>query len=131
MITRAIQITIFIRDQEEAKQFYTEKLGFVVTAEMEFAPGWSYLTVAPSNKCETVLELMKADTPEREALIGRQAGDQIIIMFASDDIERDYREMKARGVKFHGEPQPVPGGKGVGFEDLYGNKFDLYQQLAP
>ena len=35
--------------------------------------------------------------------------------------------MKARGVIFQGEPQPVPGGKGVGFEDLYGNAFDLYQ----
>lgn len=35
--------------------------------------------------------------------------------------------MKDKGVIFHGAPAKVPGGKGVGFEDLYGNQFDLYQ----
>ncbi|REK75019.1 VOC family protein [Paenibacillus paeoniae] len=92
-----------------------------------FSPGWSYLTVAPSPNNETVLELVKADTPEREALIGRQAADQVHIMFASDDIDADYRRLKERGVNFHGQPQSVPGGRGVGFQDLYGNLFDLYQ----
>lgn len=32
-----------------------------------------------------------------------------------------------KGVVFHGEPTTVPSGKGVGFEDLYANQFDLYQ----
>ncbi|GAA0372752.1 VOC family protein [Bacillus horti] len=128
MITKAIQITVFVRDQGEAKAFYTEKLGFVVCADIEFAPGWSYLTVAPSASNETVIELVKADTPEREALIGKQGADQVLIMFATDDIERDYEELKARGVVFHGEPKSVPGGRGVGFEDLYGNQLDLFQQ---
>ncbi|MEX1135943.1 MAG: VOC family protein [Balneolales bacterium] len=127
MITKAIQITVFVKDQDEAKKFYTKVLGFVVISEMEFSPGWSYLTVAPDKNNETVLELTKADTPEREAMIGKQAADQILVMFATDDIEKDYREMKARGVVFHGEPKSVPGGKGVGFEDLYGNQFDMYQ----
>lgn len=127
MITRAIQVSIFVKDQEEAKRFYTEKLGFVVCMEEEFAPGWSYLTVSPDKNNETMLELLKADTPEREALVGRQGADQVLVMFATDDIDKDYREMKERGVIFHGEPQPVPGGRGVGFEDLYGNQFDLYQ----
>lgn len=50
-------------------------------------------------------------------------------MFETDDIERDYKEMKQRGVVFHGEPAVVPGGRGVGFEDLYGNQFDLFQAI--
>ncbi|WP_017726644.1 VOC family protein [Halalkalibacterium ligniniphilum] len=128
MITKAIQITIFVRNQVEAKQFYTEKLGFVVCAEDEFSPGWRYLTVAPHKNNETKLELVTADTPAQQALIGNQAADQILVMFATDDIERDYREMKAKGVVLHGEPKTVPGGKGVGFEDLYGNQFDLFQE---
>lgn len=127
MITKALQVTIFVKDQDEARKFYTEVLGFVVITDLEFAPGWSYLAVAPDKDNETVLELTKADTPEREALIGKQAADQALVMFASNDIEKDYRKMKARGVVFHGEPNPVPGGRGVGFEDLYGNQFDLYQ----
>ena len=127
MITQAAQISILVKDLEEANQYYTKKLGFIVRDEIEFSPGWKYLTVSPGSANETRLELVKADTPEQEEIIGRQAANQVLIMFLSDDIEKDYREMKARGVIFQGEPQPVPGGKGVGFEDLYGNAFDLYQ----
>lgn len=32
MITSAIQVTIFVRDLDEAKAYYTEKLGFHVVA---------------------------------------------------------------------------------------------------
>lgn len=128
MITQAIQISIFVKDVEEAKAFYLDKLGFVVRMEMELGPGWRYLTVAPTQDSETMLELVKADTPEKEALIG--TAGQVLVMFASDDIEKDYREMKARGVPFQGEPKTVPGGKGVRFQDLYGNQFDLYQPGA-
>ncbi len=127
MITQAAQVSILVKDLEEAKQFYTNKLGFTVRDEIEFSPGWKYLTVSPSSTNETRIELVKAETPEQEEMIGKQAADQVLIMFLSDDIEKDYREMKARGVVFHRKPQPVPGGKGVGFEDLYGNAFDLYQ----
>ncbi|CAG9623755.1 hypothetical protein BACCIP111883_04589 [Sutcliffiella rhizosphaerae] len=38
--------------------------------------------------------------------------------------------MKDRGVTFHGEPKNVPGGKGVGFEDLYVNAFDIFQPIS-
>lgn len=131
MFTKAAQISIFVKDQEEAKAFYTDKLGFVICDDMEFSPGWSYLTVSPSKNNETKLELVTADTPESIALIGKQAANHILVMFESDDIEKDYREMKARGVRFHGEPKTVPGGIGVGFEDLYGNQLDLYQPLIP
>lgn len=127
MLKKATQITILVKDQEEAKKFYTEQLGFVICEHEEFSPGWIYITVAPSKQNETKLELALADTPESIALIGKQAADQILIMFETDDIEMDYQEMKARGVIFHGEPKPVPGGIGVGFEDLYGNQLDLYQ----
>lgn len=127
MITKANQLTIFVTDQDEAKKFYIEKLGFVVRADEKFGPGWRYLTVAPHENNESVLELCKADTQEQEALIGKQAADQVLVMFTTDDIVKDYQEMKARGVVFHGEPQSVPGGRGVGFEDLYGNQLDMFE----
>ncbi|MFA1822364.1 VOC family protein [Virgibacillus oceani] len=130
MITQAAQVSILVKDLEEAKEFYTKKLGFIIQDEVLFSPGWKYLTVSPSAANETKLELVKADTPEQEEMIGKQTGNQVFIMFLSDDIEKDYSEMKARGVIFHGKPQSVPGGKGAGFEDLYGNAFDLYQPDA-
>ncbi len=127
MITNAIQVTVFVKDQNKAKQFYTEKLGFVVRNEMEFGEDWKYLTVAPNEVNETVLELAKADSSEKQSLIGQQAGELPLVMFKSDDIEKDYEKLHERGVQFEGEPKEVPGGKGVRFRDLDGNLFDLFE----
>ncbi len=127
MITKAIQITILVKDLDEAKNFYAEKLGFSVCCDQAFSPDWRYLAVAPQNDNATVFELVKAETPEQEKLVGNQTGGQILVMFESDNIENDYMTMKEKGVIFSGEPATVPDGKGVGFKDLYGNLFDLYQ----
>ena len=81
MITQAAQISILVKDLEEAKQDYTKKLGFIVRDEIEFSPGWKYLTVSPGSANETRLELVKADTPEQEEIIGRQAANQVLSMF--------------------------------------------------
>ncbi|MBE8720787.1 VOC family protein [Sphingobacterium pedocola] len=127
MITKAAQITILVKNLEEAKEFYTEKLGFSVCADQMFSLDWRYVTVAPQNDNATVFELAVAETPEQQKLIGNQSAGQILVMFQSDNIEGDFMRMREKGVIFHGTPTTVPGGKGVGFEDLYGNQFDLYQ----
>ncbi len=92
-----------------------------------FSPDWRYLTVAPQKDNATVFELVKAETPEQQKLVDNQSEGQVFVMFQSDDIERDYSTMKDNGVIFHGQPTAVSGGKGVGFKDLHGNQFDLYQ----
>ncbi|WP_152549381.1 VOC family protein [Geomicrobium sp. JCM 19038] len=38
MITQASQVSILVRDLEEAKQFYTRILGYIVRDEIEFSP---------------------------------------------------------------------------------------------
>ncbi|MCW9705526.1 VOC family protein [Fodinibius salsisoli] len=128
MIIKSSQVSIPVKDLDEAKEFYTGKLGFVVRTEMEFSPGWRYLTVAPSEKSETVLELQKVNDPERQKRIGKSPV-MALVMFETDDIEKDYQVMKKRGVSFMNAPREVPGGKGAAFVDLYGNKLDLYQPM--
>lgn len=128
MITNTIQITVYVADLDEAREFYTDRLGFVVRADEEFGPDWHYLTVAPTEESETVIELAEADTPGKKELVGGQAADGPLLLFASDDIETDYRTLADRGVEFDGEPKSVPGGRGVPFEDPDGNQFDLYQR---
>lgn len=127
MITKAAQITLFVKDQTRAKQWYIDVLGFQLINDLEFAPGWSYVTVAPHKNSETIIELAQSSTADQRALVGAQAADLPIVMFISDDIEKDYEELSARGVKFSNPPQEVPGGKGAGFYDLDGNQLDLYQ----
>lgn len=128
MITKLRQVSIPVKDLDEAKEFYTQKLGFSIQTDVEFSPGWRYLTVAPSENSETVLELQKVSDPEQQSQIG-ESPVMALVMFETDDIETDYQRMKARGVSFMNAPREVPNGKGAGFVDLYGNKFDLYQKI--
>ncbi len=128
MITKSRQVSIPVKDLDEARAFYTQKLGFVVRTDVEFSPGWRYLTVAPTENSETVLQLQKVDDPEKQSQIGKSPV-MALVMFVTDDIEKDFIIMKERGVSFMNEPQEVPGGKGAGFVDIYGNKFDLFQKM--
>ncbi len=128
MITKSRQVSIPVKDLDEAKAFYTQKLGFVVRTDVEFSPGWRYLTVAPNGNSETVLQLQKIDNPEKQSQIGKSPV-MALVMFVTDGIEKDYKVMKERGASFMNETQDVSHGRGAGFVDLYGNKFDLFQKM--
>ena len=47
MITNIGTVTMYVRDQEEALRFYTEKLGFEKRADNPMPDGGRWLTVAP------------------------------------------------------------------------------------
>jgi catechol 2,3-dioxygenase-like lactoylglutathione lyase family enzyme len=124
MITKLTHVTIWVKNQDEAKAFYVGKLGFQVrTDDSSTLPGYRWLTVAPSDQPEIEIILGPAVQPEEIAAIGKQ-GTWVL---GSDDIYKDYADLKLRGVKIHGEPQVNPYGTDFVFADLYGNTFDLVQ----
>ncbi|MGP4041215.1 VOC family protein [Gracilibacillus sp. D59] len=104
MVSSTYQLILFVTDKEEAKAFYTEKLGFIIRNEEEFDEEWSYLTVAPQSNSEVVIELVEAVTTEEKQLVGRQAAEQVFLMFTVDDINKTYQKLKAKGVNFLDEP---------------------------
>lgn len=124
---KAIQLSVLVHDMDKAKEFYVDKLGFVVKEDQIFTENWRYLTVAVDPSNETVIELVKAKTSKQNELVGKQAPDTALIMFETDDIERDVKQMKENGVVTYGKINTVPGGREVGFQDLYGNELDLFE----
>jgi hypothetical protein len=46
----------------------------------------------------------------------------------TDDVQRDYKELSAKGVNFVLRPETQSWGIEAVFEDLYGNRFDLIQR---
>ena len=54
MITTIATVTVFVEDQERAKAFYTEKLGFELINDSEMFPraDMRWITVAPKG-CQT------------------------------------------------------------------------------
>jgi predicted enzyme related to lactoylglutathione lyase len=61
------------------------------------------------------------------ARIGDQTGGRVGFFLHTDDFERDYAAMTARGVRFVREPRREPYGVVAVWEDLYGNLWDLLQ----
>lgn len=123
---RVTLVKLFVSDQDEALEFYTEKLGFEVAEDTTMGDYRWLLVRLPDNE-EFCINLDVAKTSEQEALVGRQAAGLPLFSIETDDCLSEYRTLKERGVEFEGEPEVRPYGTGVLMKDLYGNKIYLNQ----
>jgi predicted enzyme related to lactoylglutathione lyase len=118
MITHIKFVSVPVRDQNRALEFYTEKLGFTIITDQPFneKQRWIELRVP---KAETRVVLF---TPEgQEDRIGTFSP----AVFACDNVEQTYEELKKRGVDFDGPPEQQPWGTFAKFKDSEGNQFVL------
>jgi catechol 2,3-dioxygenase-like lactoylglutathione lyase family enzyme len=123
-------VALVVRNYDEALAFFTQKLGFTVVEDTALGHGKRWVLVRPPNSQGTSLLLAQAATAEQASRIGNQTGGRVFLFLHTDDFWRDYREMKARGIKFREAPREEAYGTVAVFEDLYGNKWDLLQLKA-
>ncbi|MEU8380714.1 VOC family protein [Streptosporangium sp. NPDC048865] len=119
--------TLVVRDYDEAVGFYVHVLGFELLEDTPLGDGRRWVTVRPRGARETALLLARADGPEQEARIGDQTGGRVGLFLHTDDFGRDYERLLSAGVVFEEAPRSEPYGKVVVFQDLYGNRWDLFQ----
>ena len=123
-----IHVALVVKDYDEAIEFFTKKLHFVLvedTYQPEQDKRW--VVVAPPGSNGTTILLARASKPEQEPFIGNQAGGRVFLFLSTDDFWRDYNDMVAKGIKFIREPHQFSYGLVAVFEDLYGNLWDLVQ----
>ncbi|HYE87901.1 MAG TPA: VOC family protein, partial [Vicinamibacterales bacterium] len=133
------RVTILVRDQDEALQFYTEKLGMEKRLDQAFAGAYAkpaggaplrWVTVGPAGQKDIEIVLQKPDRAlhgDRVDEMTSQIGRGPTWAFATDNCERAYEELRRRGVRFLMPPQKQPWGTQAIFEDLYGNSFALVE----
>jgi catechol 2,3-dioxygenase-like lactoylglutathione lyase family enzyme len=133
MLLSIAHIALVVRDYDEAIAWYREKLGFTLIAD-EDQPEQDkrWVLVAPPGAAArgAALLLARAATPEQAAFIGDQAGGRVFLFLRTDDFDRDFAAMNAKGVVFVRPPAVQPYGKVAVFLDLYGNRWDLVQFTA-
>lgn len=117
---------MLVNDQDDALDFYIEALGFETRDDVETDEG-RWLTVAPAGVERPQFVLMPADSDAQRERIGSQTGDYMAFVLATDDCRGDYETLRERGVSFAGEPEEMPWGIEVGFEDPDGNRYDLVE----
>lgn len=122
-------ITLLVEDLDEALSFYIEKLGFVKRQDAKFWGNMRWVTVSAKEQPDLELTFVLADTEDKKKALGKQSGDHVFMTLETDDCNRDYQAMKAKGVKFYDEPTEQPWGIEVVFEDLYGNLYDLVERF--
>jgi len=134
MVQSLAQVALVVRDYDEAIAWFTEKLGFTLVADEDQPDqGKRWVLVAPpgSPPGGASLLLARASTPEQEAFVGDQAGGRVFLFLQTDDFDRDFAAMVARGIQFVRPPATYPYGRVAVFVDLYGNRWDLVQFAGP
>lgn len=134
MITRLSVATLWVKDQNEALRFYTEKLGFEIRADLTNGD-FRWLTVGL--KGQTDLEFQLAAVKPSHALTQEEA-DQLTRLveagklgigpWKTDDCQKTYETLKASGVEFIQPPTDRPYGiiEAI-FKDNSGNIMVLSQ----
>src|SRR5919202_4788880 len=93
-------IALVVNDYDEAIKFYTEKLDFRLIDDTPQSETKRWVLVAPPGSEECCLLLAKGVGEEQRSRIGNLTCGRVILFLKTDDFWRDYRNMKARGVKF-------------------------------
>jgi catechol 2,3-dioxygenase-like lactoylglutathione lyase family enzyme len=142
MIRQMSHTNVFVLDQDSAKAFYTEKLGFEerfdISMGEEFegaGQGFRWLTVSPKEQPDLQLVLASCDmgrTPEqaeqlRALVAGGGLGPGVL---TTDDCHATYKELSAKGVTFLSEPTERPYGIEAMLRDDSGNLISLTQPFA-
>ncbi|WP_339705770.1 VOC family protein [uncultured Kriegella sp.] len=124
---RIAYITLLVKNYDEAIDFYTQKLGFILMQDVKLSTTKRWVIIAPKNETGSALLLALAHGDLQIDTIGNQAGDRVFLFLHTDDFSRDYTEMRKKGVIFTESPRNEPYGKVVVFKDLYGNLWDLIE----
>jgi lactoylglutathione lyase len=121
MINKIGKVTVYVKDQEEAKDFWLNKVGFVLKFEQAMGPNMSWIEVGPSEDEFTTLVLYSKSAMEQQ---NPSAVAHPSILFSTSDIDSAYAKMKENGVVVD-ELQKMPYGSMFTFKDQDGNNYLL------
>ncbi|WP_432489612.1 VOC family protein [Kineococcus sp. SYSU DK018] len=107
-------VTVFVSDQDRARDFYVDALGFEVKIDQTFG-GNRWLEVGPASGTSLVLH---------KPFPGTSAGGGRGTLFASSDLDADVTHLQSVGVVVDG-PNEMPWGRQVTFSDPDGNSYVL------
>ena len=104
MIQKMSHVTLFVNNQDEAKDFYVNKLGFEVRTDHTMDGGFRWLTVGPKTQPDLEIVLME---PKAGPMFDEEAAQAIRMLlkkgvlgsgvFQVDDCQQDLRRSEKEG----------------------------------
>lgn len=135
MITHVSLVTLHVTDQDEARDFYVDKLGFVSGTDVTMGEGFRWVTIHHPDHPELEVTLMVPGPPlsdematavRRELANGNMGGFGL----TTDDCHKTYEQLAAQGVEFIQEPAERPYGIEAVMRDNSGNWLVLVEHRA-
>jgi catechol 2,3-dioxygenase-like lactoylglutathione lyase family enzyme len=117
---RAIgRLVVLAEDQERSLRFYRDVLGFEVRHD-ETVEGLRLLHVGVPGQPEVGLWLLPPQTPAEQALLGRQTGDEPLLVLHTDDLDAVIDRLQDEEIEFWAV-RDEPTGRSLHLEDEVGN----------
>src|SRR5262245_59280490 len=117
------QVTIVVRDYDEAISFFTGVLRLGLIEDTALGNDKRWVVVAPAGNRGAAILLARAASPDQTICVGNQTGDRVSFFLETDDFWDDHRHLTAGGVTFAEQPREESYGTVAVFRDLYGNKW--------
>jgi predicted enzyme related to lactoylglutathione lyase len=104
-----------VHDQDRARAFYLDTLGFTLAADAPMAGDWRWIEVTPPGATTNLHFIRKHD-----------ASDEPVLVLVDADIAGVIERLRAAGVEILSEPQDAPWQPGrltAEFRDSEGNRI--------
>ena len=125
-------VGVYVRDQDEALQFYVEKLGFRVHTDAQNG-GYRWLTVQHPEQPSFQLGLFTPQAPVLDAATAQTVREIVAkgamppLVLVVGDCRAAYDQMRTRGVEFTQEPVARFGSVDASFRDPSGNGWKMIE----
>ena len=122
MLTNLANVSLVVKDYDEAIKWYTEVLGLELRIDGSMGGDYRFITVGVRGQDDISIVLHKPneEAPDTPSSIHG-------LLFHTDNCRQEVERLRRHGVKIALEPDAQPWGIQAVFEDLYGRSHVLVE----
>ncbi len=119
---QVVAVSVPVRDQQQAKEFYVDTLGFELLVDNSWREGMRWIEVAPEDSMTSLMLVSWS-----ESLLPSLYR---VVVISTDDIRAIYEELVAKGVFFDLPPTEQSSGTQAMFRDPDDNALVLWERSS-
>ncbi len=119
---QVLSVSVPVSDQEQAKKFYVDTLGFELLVDNSWREGMRWIEVAPEGSATSLMLVSWT-----ESLLPSLYR---VVVITTDDIQEIYEEFRDKGVFFDLPPTELSNGTQAMFRDPDGNALVFWEHSS-
>ena len=124
---RINRITLLVEELDQAIQFYTNAFGLSLIEDSQISESKRIVRIATSDE-DVTLNLATPKSGD-EDLVGRQAGQRVLVFIDTSNLEADLARFTDNRVDIIDGPRTESFGRCVLVKDLVGNTWEFVERI--